>query len=61
MNPQIIDTETDFALQYAQIRRYTEQQCEALTLEDYVPQPVMYISPPKWHLAHTTWFSRSLS
>jgi ergothioneine biosynthesis protein EgtB len=56
MNPQIIDTETDFALQYAQIRRYTEQQCEALTLEDYVPQPVMYISPPKWHLAHTTWF-----
>mgnify|MGYP000862208124 CR=1 FL=1 len=30
--------------------------CEPLQIEDYIPQPVEFISPPKWHLAHTTWF-----
>lgn len=30
--------------------------CEPLEIEDYVPQPVVYVSPAKWHLAHTTWF-----
>ena len=24
--------------------------------EDYVVQPVIDVSPPKWHLGHTTWF-----
>lgn len=56
MNPQAIEIKSDIVLQYARIRKYTEHQCEALAMEDYVPQPVMYISPPKWHLAHTTWF-----
>lgn len=30
--------------------------CEPLEIEDYVPQPVAFVSPPKWHLAHSTWF-----
>lgn len=37
-------------------RRHTERICEPLETEDYVPQPVVDVSPPKWHLAHTTWF-----
>lgn len=24
--------------------------------EDYVVQPIVDVSPPKWHLGHTTWF-----
>ncbi|HEY0669914.1 MAG TPA: ergothioneine biosynthesis protein EgtB, partial [Sphingobacteriaceae bacterium] len=27
-----------------------------LRTEDYVVQPIVDVSPPKWHLGHTTWF-----
>ncbi|HEV7351223.1 ergothioneine biosynthesis protein EgtB [Telluribacter sp.] len=42
--------------QYQSVRAYTEALCKPLQVEDYIPQPVEFISPPKWHLAHTTWF-----
>lgn len=42
--------------QYHSARKHTEQLCSLLHPEDYVPQPVSFVSPPKWHLAHTTWF-----
>lgn len=42
--------------EYLQIRKYSEQICEPLQTEDYVVQPVVDVSPPKWHLGHTTWF-----
>lgn len=45
----------DFEL-YAHIRNQTVSICQPLELEDYVVQPVAEVSPPKWHLAHTTWF-----
>jgi ergothioneine biosynthesis protein EgtB len=41
---------------YQSIRAYTEAICEPLQTEDYVVQPVADVSPPKWHLGHTTWF-----
>lgn len=41
---------------YTQTRTRTEELCAPLRLEDYVPQPVDFTSPPKWHLAHSTWF-----
>lgn len=41
---------------FKQTRAYSEQLCEPLEIEDYIPQPVAFVSPPKWHLAHTTWF-----
>tara|TARA_R110002096_G_scaffold28365_5_gene86056 strand:+ start:3092 stop:4213 length:1122 start_codon:yes stop_codon:yes gene_type:complete len=34
----------------------TEKICAPLQVEDYVPQPIAEVSPPKWHLAHSTWF-----
>ena len=41
---------------YLDIRNYSEELCKPLFIEDYIPQPVAFVSPPKWHLAHTTWF-----
>jgi hypothetical protein len=41
---------------YLRVRKATEQLCEPLEIEDYIPQPVVDVSPPKWNIAHTTWF-----
>lgn len=45
-----------FAEKYLQIRNHSEKICEPLETEDYVIQPIVDVSPPKWHLGHTTWF-----
>ncbi|MFA6041360.1 MAG: ergothioneine biosynthesis protein EgtB, partial [Methylophilus sp.] len=29
--------------------------CQPLAIEDYVVQPSPEVSPPKWHLGHTSW------
>ncbi|MES2278139.1 MAG: ergothioneine biosynthesis protein EgtB [Bacteroidota bacterium] len=42
--------------QYYKVRQHTEAICSPLQTEDYVVQPVVDVSPPKWHLGHTTWF-----
>lgn len=41
---------------YKTIRQHTVAICSPLEIEDYVVQPVADVSPPKWHLGHTTWF-----
>lgn len=41
---------------YTQVRNRTEELCAPLTTEDYIPQPAEFVSPTKWHIAHTTWF-----
>jgi ergothioneine biosynthesis protein EgtB len=38
------------------VRRATEALCAPLQVEDHCAQPTEEASPPKWHLAHTTWF-----
>ena len=48
--------ENDLAAFYSSVRRYTETLCEPLEIEDYIPQPIVDVSPPKWNIAHTTWF-----
>jgi ergothioneine biosynthesis protein EgtB len=42
--------------QFSQIRNLTSALAENILPEDSVIQPDVDISPPKWHLAHTTWF-----
>jgi ergothioneine biosynthesis protein EgtB len=41
---------------YKDVRKLTEAICAPLQTEDYVVQPVADVSPPKWHLGHTSWF-----
>lgn len=41
---------------YRRIRARSVEICELLETEDFVVQPVVDVSPPKWHLGHTTWF-----
>lgn len=48
--------EADLARQYQLVRAYTEKLCEPLEIEDYIPQPIVDVSPPKWNIAHVTWF-----
>ena len=40
---------------YQAVRLASEALCEPLAIEDYVVQSIKDTSPPKWHLAHTTW------
>lgn len=50
-------TATQFAVQkYQEVREASVRLCAPLEKEDFVVQPVVDVSPPKWHLAHTTWF-----
>jgi ergothioneine biosynthesis protein EgtB len=44
------------AQRFRDVRRRTEELCSPLLIEDYVVQSMPDVSPPKWHLAHTTWF-----
>ncbi|WP_425234258.1 ergothioneine biosynthesis protein EgtB [Ulvibacterium sp.] len=49
----LTDSLLDFFLE---TRKYTETLCAPLEIEDYVVQPIVDVSPPKWHLGHSTWF-----
>jgi len=41
---------------FLQTRALTSRLVEPLTAEDCNVQSSIEVSPPKWHLAHTTWF-----
>jgi ergothioneine biosynthesis protein EgtB len=41
---------------YLQVRQLSHWICQPLAIEDYGVQSMADVSPPKWHLAHTTWF-----
>ena len=41
---------------FSETREDSEAICKPLKTEDYVVQPIGDVSPPKWHLGHTTWF-----
>jgi len=47
---------TNYLNDYLQIREQTQKLCQPLEIEDYGVQSMEDVSPPKWHLAHTTWF-----
>lgn len=45
-----------FIKRFKHVRNRFEHLIEPLEIEDFVVQPMQDVSPPKWHLAHTTWF-----
>lgn len=44
------------AAAYAEVRARTLELAAPLEPEDFVVQSMPDVSPPKWHLGHTTWF-----
>ena len=53
-----VDTRVQLALKehFLRSRQRSQDLCAPLNTEDYIPQPVYFASPPKWHLSHTSWF-----
>src|SRR4029078_6199987 len=47
--------ETNIGAFYNNVRSYTEELCRPLETEDYIPQPIDFVSPTRWNIAHTTW------
>ena len=41
---------------YQQVRARTLQIVAPLEIEDYVVQTAEFMSPPRWHIGHTSWF-----
>ena len=41
---------------YQQVRRRTLEIVAPLEIEDYVIQTAEFMSPPRWHIGHTSWF-----
>ncbi len=46
----------DLIQRFTEVRADSEQFCAPLQKEDYSLQAMADTSPPKWHLAHTSWF-----
>jgi ergothioneine biosynthesis protein EgtB len=45
---------------YAQVRSRTMEIVAPLETEDYVVQTAEFMSPPRWHIGHTSWFFETL-
>ncbi|MBV6647930.1 MAG: ergothioneine biosynthesis protein EgtB [Cyclobacteriaceae bacterium] len=59
--PSLADQEVTVANQkllqrFQKIRAQSVRLCDPLEIEDFSAQPCVDVSPPKWHLGHTTWF-----
>ena len=46
----------DLITRYREVRDQTEHLCAPLATDDYQIQSALETSPPKWHLAHVSWF-----
>src|SRR2546426_3719358 len=57
---QLIQTEPRIGDLYKQVRAQTLRIVAPLEIEDYVVQTAEFMSPPRWHLGHTSWFFETL-
>ncbi|MFB3903805.1 MAG: ergothioneine biosynthesis protein EgtB [Acidobacteriota bacterium] len=56
----LLATKAELVEYFRRVRHISELLCAPLATEDYVVQPIEDVSPPKWHLAHTTWFFETM-
>ena len=54
--PRAVASKQHAKERYRTVRQTSERICRPLATEDYVVQTMDDVSPPKWHLAHTSWF-----
>src|SRR2546425_12991374 len=45
---------------YKSVRARTLEIVAPLEIKDYVIQPAEFMSPPRWHIGHTSWFFETL-
>ncbi|MFN2531384.1 MAG: ergothioneine biosynthesis protein EgtB [Pyrinomonadaceae bacterium] len=58
---EISETQTASLIDlYQQVRARTMYVVAPLEIEDYVIQTADFMSPPRWHLGHTSWFFETL-
>jgi ergothioneine biosynthesis protein EgtB len=43
-------------LAYSRVREFSELLCKPLKQDDFQIQSIPQTSPPKWHIAHVSWF-----
>ena len=55
-NPAAEDDRRRLSEAYSRVRLRSEEICSPLATDDYQIQSIVETSPPKWHLAHVTWF-----
>jgi len=46
----------ELAALFQEVRARTMRIVEPLEIEDYVVQTAPFMSPPRWHIGHTSWF-----
>lgn len=52
----VIEKTIALAERFKMVRSATTAICRPLAIDDHQVQSAAFVSPPKWHLAHTTWF-----
>src|SRR6266446_8090285 len=58
--PQPNHIQSTVADLYKTVRAQTMQIVAPLEIEDYVIQTAEFMSPPRWHIGHTSWFFETL-
>jgi len=53
-------TTDDFFSMFKKVRRQTIEIAEPLEIEDFVVQTEAFMSPPRWHIGHVSWFYEQL-
>ncbi|MGZ8241189.1 MAG: ergothioneine biosynthesis protein EgtB [Methylobacter sp.] len=55
-SPSLLNSRQELIAFYQCIRNASAPICRPLNMDDYQLQSIVETSPPKWHLAHVTWF-----